>query len=178
MPRPPRGRPRPRLRPGQGKANVNLSIDLAEFLAARRHHDSLFDLDVEGGATETAIIREIQYDAFGDTVAHVEFRRVTRGVAIESEVELVFVGQSRGGVLTPLVRVLTVKAIPSNIPDVIEVAADRFTEGRHVKASEIPLPAGVELAEDPDLDVAVVASATAVDTATEETAEGETPAAE
>jgi len=43
---------------GEGKDNVNIHIDEDEFLAARRHHEHLFDLELDSD-TETALIREL-----------------------------------------------------------------------------------------------------------------------
>jgi large subunit ribosomal protein L25 len=144
---------------GEGKANVDLSIDLDEFLAARRHHEKLFDLDVEGGETETAVVRELQYDLLGENLVHAEFQRVVRGVETEAEVDLTFVGQFRGGILTPSHHTLTVRAIPSKLPDVLEVHADRLEVEHVLLAKDLPLPEGVSLACDPELQVAVVSSA-------------------
>lgn len=158
---------------GQGKDNLDVALDSAAFLAARRHHESLFDIDVSGVGLETAMVREIQYDAFGDNVIHVEFRRVTRGVEIEAEVDVHFVGMAKGGVISPLVRTITVKAIPSKIPDEIEVDSSAFTEGQTVLASDVKLPEGVALAGDPEEHVAVVAGASSVEPAAEEGEEGE-----
>lgn len=153
---------------GQGKDNLDVALDSAAFLAARRHHESLFDIDVAGSGLETAMVREIQYDAFGDNVIHVEFRRVTRGVAIDAEIDLHFVGIARGGVISPLVRTISVRAIPSKLPDEIEVDASAFSEGDTVLASDVKLPEGVELTGDPEEHVAVVTGATEMDVEPEE----------
>lgn len=153
---------------GEGKANADLSIDLAEFLAARRHHESLFDIEVVGGDTETAMVREIQYDSLGEELVHAEFRRVVRGVEIEAEVELVFVGNYRFGVMQPLHTTLAVKAIPSKIPDSIEIQKDRLEVEQFLFAKDLALPEGVSLACEPDFQIAVVASAEGVDVDTEE----------
>ena len=161
---------------GEGKSNLDLSIDLAEFLAARRHHESLFDFEVEGGGTETAMVRELQYDLLGESLVHAEFRRVVRGVEIETEVELIFLGEFRGGVMQPLHTTLLVKAIPSKVPDSIEIHKDRLEVEQFLFAKDLKLPDGVSLACEPDFQIAVVASAEGVDESAED--EGEDDDAE
>ena len=156
---------------GEGKPNTDLSIDTAEFEAARRHHENLFDLAVEGGGEETAIVREIQYDLLGEAIVHVEFQRVTRGVETEKEVDLAFTGQFRGGILTPVHSTITIKAIPSKLPDVLEVQMDHLEVEHMLLAREVPLPEGVSLACDPELQMAVVASAEGADEPTDGEAE-------
>jgi len=163
---------------GEGKNHVDISIDLAEFLTARRKHEALFDIAIEGGAKETAVIRELQWDAFGDHIVHVEFRRVTRGVAIEAEVDLHFVGQSKNGVLTPTHDSLRIRAIPSKIPEAIEINVEHLPDEHVILAKHLRLPEGVSLACPADMAVAVLAKASAMDepAAPDAPAAGATPA--
>ena len=100
---------------GEHKDSVHVSIDETEFLAARRHHEHLFDLEIEGGANETAVVNELHWDPFGDSILHVEFRRVVRGQKTEVEVELEFIGHPKGGVLNHVMTHITVKELPSEI---------------------------------------------------------------
>lgn len=137
------------------ESHIDISIDEREFLAARRAHVHLYDLDVEG-STETAVVRELQWDTFGDHILHIEFKTVVRGVATESEVALAFVGTPKGGVVNHLVDHLTVLCIPSLIPDNLEVSIEGLEPGSHVKARDIKLPEGITLSGDPSLDVAMI----------------------
>jgi len=147
---------------GEGGENLEISIDSREFWTARRGHVHLFDIEV-GGATEPAIVRELQWDPFGESILHVEFRRVTRGVKIESEVELEFEGHPKGGVLNHLVTHLTVLTLPSEIPDVLVIKVDELEPGHPLTAADVPLPEGVELAMEPETPIAVVTLTRSVD---------------
>jgi large subunit ribosomal protein L25 len=139
---------------GEGQ-HIDISIDEREFLAARRAHVHLYDLEVDG-QLESAVVRELQWDTFGDRLLHVEFKKVTRGVETESEVDLAFVGMPKGGVVNHLVDHVTIRCIPSLIPDALEVPVEGLEPGSHVKASSIRLPEGVSLAIDPEVDVATI----------------------
>jgi large subunit ribosomal protein L25 len=150
--------------------HVDFSIDMREFLATRRHHTHLYDIDLEG-TKESAVVRELQWDAFGDNIIHVEFKRVQRGVETESEVMIEWVGQPKGGILNHLVDHITVSCIPSLIPDSIEVRVEHLEEGQHLKASDLKLPEGISLAIDPETEIATVI--TAGGGASDEAGEGE-----
>lgn len=163
--------------------HVDIVLDEQQFLSARRHHVHLYDLDIEG-KTESAVVREIQWDALGDRVLHVEFKRVVRGVETEAEVELEFFGHpAHNGLVNTLLTHITIRTIPSKIPDKIEVAVEGMEPGHHIKARDLVLPEGVSLAVDPDTDVATISGAHLVEE--EETplvegepgAEGESPEA-
>ncbi len=137
--------------------HLNFHLDQAEFLTSRRQHTHLYDLEM-GGKTHSAVVRELQYDALGSDIIHVEFKPVTRGVATESDVELSFVGAVTDGVLNQSVSHITISSLPSLIPDEIEVRVGGLAAGTHIVASQLNLPEGVELAIDPDTEIAVISA--------------------
>lgn len=161
------------LQPADGKDHLDFAIDEREFLATRRAHVHLYDIEV-GGASETAVVRELQWDSFGDNIIHVEFKRVQRGVETETEVELHFVGNPKG-VVNHTIQHLTIKSIPSKIPDEIEVNVDGMEEGTHILAKDLKLPEGVSLGVDPETEVAVIAGVREEAAPAEEGEEGEEP---
>ena len=129
---------------GENQANLDISVDAAEFARARRHHTHLFDLSVEGGKSEPAMVRELQYDAMGDNIIHVEFLRVVLGQKTETEVELEFTGHPQGGVLNHLMTHITISCLPSEIPDSITVPVAKLEVGDSLHVSDIVLPKGAE----------------------------------
>ena len=155
---------------GEGKDNLDVSIDEEAFLTARRQHEHLFDLELDKGEPETAMVRELQWDLLGDTILHVEFRRVVRGQKTQVEVELDFTGHAKGGVLNHVLTQLSILCLPSQIPDSIEVRVDDLELGVPLFAKDIVLPEGAELVTDPDAQVGVVS---VVKEVVDEPAEGE-----
>ncbi len=154
--------------------HVDLHFDEAEFHAARRAHAHLFDRAVDG-KPESAIVRELQWDALGDTLLHVEFKRVIRGQKTESSVPLAFTG-TPAGILNHDLDTVTISCIPSLIPDAIKVSVDGLEPGTHVKASDVQMPEGIELVLDPDTEIAVISEMKAAAPAAgdaDEAAEGE-----
>lgn len=141
---------------GENQANLDLSVDAAEFARARRHHTHLFDLKVEGGKSEPAMVRELQYDAMGDHIIHVEFLRVVLGQRTETEVELEFTGHPQGGVLNHLITQVTISCLPSEIPDSIVVPVGHLEVGDSLHISDIQLPKGAEHVLDAEDVVATV----------------------
>jgi large subunit ribosomal protein L25 len=138
--------------------HVDVSIDASEFLASRRAHVHLYDIDVEG-TQETAVVEDLQWDTFGDSIIHIEFRKVQRGVATLTEVALEFVGHPLSGVINHLVDSIEISCLPSLIPDSLLVKVEGLAEGSHLKAADILLPEGVTLACDPGLDIATIIGA-------------------
>jgi large subunit ribosomal protein L25 len=153
-------------------AHVDFSLDEAEFLTSRRQHVHLYDIDL-GGEVESAVVRELQWDALGESILHIEFKRVQRGVETEAEVELEFVGTPKHGMVNHLVTHVTVLCLPSLIPDSIEVKVGDLAEGEHVRAKDLLLPEGVKLAIPADTEVAVISGTPVVDLEAPSEEEGE-----
>lgn len=141
---------------GEGKPHVDLSIDEHEFLGARRHHEHVFQLEFEGGGTDSVMVKELQWHPLGDSITHVEFRRVDLTRETEAEVMLEFIGHPKGGVLNHLLSNVIVAAIPSKIPDSIEVNVDAMEMGKPLFARDLKLPEGVRLVTAPNTSIAVV----------------------
>src|SRR6185295_16440325 len=133
-----------------------LTIDEHEFLAARRAHEHVFTLEFEGGGSDSAMVRELHWDPLGEDILHVEFRRVDLTRETEAEVMLEFVGHPKGGVLNHLVALVKVAAIPSKIPDKIEVKVDAMELGHPLFASDLRLPPDVRLVTPGTTAIAVV----------------------
>jgi len=141
---------------GEGKQSLFLHIDEHEFLTARRRHEHVFMLELEGGASDSVMVRELQWDPLGEDIVHVEFRRVDLTRETEAEVPLEFVGHPKGGVLNHTVALVTVAAIPSKIPDSIEVKVDAMELGHPLYARDLKLPEGVRLVTPGNVSIAVV----------------------
>ncbi len=134
------------------RPHLNVAVDEAEFLASRRKHQHVYQLQLDSGV-ETTIVRELQWDVFGDHIAHIEFRRVDLNKKTEVDVDLHFVGHPKG-VLNQLVTHVKVLALPTEIPDELEVVVADLEPGTSVTAGQIKLPEGVELVTPPQVTVA------------------------
>jgi len=132
--------------------HLDVAVDEAEFMASRRKHQHVYQLQLDSGV-ETTIVRELQWDVFGSHITHIEFRRVDLNKKTEVEVDLHFVGHPKG-VLNQLVSHVKVLALPTEIPDDLEVSVADLEPGTSVTAEKIKLPAGVELVTPPQVTVA------------------------
>jgi len=132
--------------------HLDISVDAADFMSARRHHEHVYELDV-AGAHETALIRELTWDVFGEKILHVEFRRVELGKSTDIEVEIIFEGHAKG-ILNHVITHIMVSAKPKDIPDSVELKIEGLEPGAHLTAADLLLPEGVTLAVDPATSVA------------------------
>lgn len=141
--------------------------------------NTILNLMVDDRDAERALVREVQVHPFRTELLHVDFLRVQRGVAIEVQVPVhaigVPAGVRDGGVLEHIVHDITVKCVPSRIPEAIEVSVDHLEAGDVLRVSDLELPEGVENLADPQQAVCAVAIPRAPDLDEEEEAVGEEP---
>lgn len=138
--------------------HIDLSIELREFLAARRAHAHLFDISI-GGDVESAVVQHIDWDPIRGEMLHVEFRRVKKGVVDTFEVPILIFGHPKGGVASLLHAEVQIRTLPSLIPDSIEIDVSEAVEGAVITAADVPLPEGVTWAMDPGTELVAISSA-------------------
>jgi large subunit ribosomal protein L25 len=138
--------------------HVDLHIEEHNFMATRRRHTHLYEIDLKG-QLQMVVVRELQWDTFGEAIVHIEFKRVQRDVKTDSLVELEFTGHPKGGIINHLVTNVTVRCVPLLIPDVIDVPVGHLELGGVVYARDLKLPEGVEFVGNKDQKIAVVVMA-------------------
>lgn len=161
--------------------HADIHIEEHNFLATRRRHTHLYEIEVEGQkGLQMVVVRELQWDTFGEQIVHIDFKRVQKDVKTNSEVELEYTGVPKGGILNHLVTHVTVRCVPTLIPDEIEVPVGHLELGNAVYLKDLKMPEGVELIGNKELKIAVVVMAAkpeVVATAAEGAEAAATPAA-
>lgn len=136
---------------GHQEAAVSVAVS-AEALdrAIRVQHARVLDLQMDGGKTETVLIRELQWDHLGKHMLHVDFARVsaTDTVRVTVPVELRNTPKATGGgVLDQPFHTLHVECSPTAIPDSIRIDITNLTLGAPIHVSDLTLPPGVKVLE-------------------------------
>jgi large subunit ribosomal protein L25 len=125
-----------------------------------------------------ALVKDFQVDALRRDVTHVDLLAIDPDKEVRAEVPLEFNGKPKGtiegGQLRIVLRSLTVRAKPSDIPVKLEVDVSPLEIGDVIHVSAIALPTGVASVTGRDL--AVVTCAAPEEDKTPTTAEGTAPA--
>lgn len=121
-------------------------------------------LDVElNGKSETALLRDVQWDYLGLGVEHVDLMRVdpNERLTIEVHVELkgVAPGILGGGVLDHALRTVTIECPVVQIPDNISVKVTSMEIGDVIHVKELELPPNTRILNNPEIVVVRIAKA-------------------
>ena len=160
----------------QAPTPISLTRDSVWEMIKKKTH--LAELEMDGGANETVLVREIQWDHLGKEIIHLDFARVSAGDSIETEVPIELRGTApglaEGGILEQLIHDLAIVCRADAIPDNIKVDVSDLHIGKAIHVKELKLPEGVVAQADPDTLVVHVTTKVA-EAAPAEAAEGIQP---
>src|SRR5689334_9008505 len=77
---------------GHGKEAVSVAVASEAMVATVRHGARVVQL--QGAVSESALIRELQYDPFGLSILHVDFARVSAHERVHVKVPVEIKGQA------------------------------------------------------------------------------------
>ena len=144
---------------GGHREPVAITVDrraIAELIQKSEHGKRSIFLLKMGGTDQQrhAMIKEIQIDPISRKMIHIDFVRVMMDEVIRVNVPVHLSGVARGvkegGVLDWQIRELHVECLPNAIPDAIEVDVDDVGVHDYVHVSDLKLPEGVKVFEDPE----------------------------
>ena len=167
---------------GHGSDPKHLALPAIEFARVVREHGQNAVLTLEIDSTsELALTKTVTTHPIKNYIEHVDLLLVQRGEKVNVEVPVVITGEATPGTLvTQDATTIEVSVEALHIPEQFEVSVAGVQAGAQILAKDIALPAGAELATDPEtLIVAVNVAPTAgeMEGTTEGEEEAEAPAA-
>ncbi len=135
---------------GAGKEPASISIAEKDLIAVQKAGGNVIVEITLPTGTEQAIIKEVQYHVVKDTPIHIDFQRVSMDHAIETVVPVVLTGEcafakANGAIVDHVLREVTIKCLPADIPHHIEVDVTNVTIEKHVSVADIKAPKGVTI---------------------------------
>jgi len=95
-----------------------------------------------GDTTYNAVLQDIQFHPVTENILHIDFYQLFEDKEIAMDIPVVLTGNSigvrAGGVLRRNRRKLRIKALPTNLPDFIEVDISKLRIGNKVYVSQLP----------------------------------------
>lgn len=150
---------------GRTREPLSLAIPAREFdrlLEKFAAENTVIELTVEGAMSRT-LIREIQRHPVKRNVLHVDFQELVAGERMVVRIPIVLQGtaegvRNSGGILSQVLQELECRVDPLNMPSHIAVDVTPISIGHSIHVSEITIPEGVEVLDDPGSTIAVVAA--------------------
>lgn len=135
---------------GKKLTSENLIVSTGEFtkVFSTAGETGLIELEIDG-KVKPVLIHHVQKDPVKETLLHVEFHQVDLKEKVHASVPLVLIGESpvvaqKAGVVLNLLSDVEVEALPTDLPEKIEVDVTALSEvGQELKVSDLHFPEGV-----------------------------------
>ncbi len=136
---------------GHGKECINLSVD--SRAVSKMVDTGHYIVSLSGAVSDTAMIKDVQWDAFGSSILHIDLARVDAAEAIEVSLPLHVKGDApganMGGMVSQLSHELKITCPANALPDFLEVSIDDLQLDGSIIASDVALPEGATLVGNP-----------------------------
>ncbi len=139
---------------GAGKAPLAITLKGNEIARAILHesfYSSILTLNIDG-ATEKAVVKDMQRHPAKDSVMHMDFLRVNQNKPIHMNVPIHFINEDKcvgvklgGGKINHLMSEVEISCLPKDLPEYIEVDMTSVEVETTLHLSDIVPPAGVTI---------------------------------
>lgn len=169
---------------GDNKDPQTISVDprhIMKQLEVGALYNTIYTIDVDGGAKEKALPRDVQFHPVTDAPIHIDFMRLRKGSKINVMVSVHFInegdspGLTGGGILNVTRDEVELLCPVDDIPNEVVCDLSGTDIGDTIRISGVTLPEGVEpVIQDRDFVVANIAGAAIAEPVeTDEDEEGE-----
>jgi large subunit ribosomal protein L25 len=134
---------------GHGEKPQHITLPARELGVALKQSNVLLDIMIDGKA-ELTLPKAIVRDPLKQILEHVDLVLVRRGEKVVVSVPVHAIGEhDRDGILEHVNNTIEVRVEATAIPNFLEVNIEGMHSGESRYASDVKLPAGVELESDP-----------------------------
>ncbi len=134
---------------GHGEKPLHITLNAKEIGVALKQSNVLLDITIDG-KSELTLPKVIVRDPLKQILEHIDLVLVRRGEKVVVAVPVHTVGEhDRDGILEHVHNTIDVRVDASSIPSFLELDIQGLASGTSKYASDVKLPAGVELDSDP-----------------------------
>jgi large subunit ribosomal protein L25 len=146
---------------GSHEEGVTFQVGTRELRRVLVDGSALIDVKIGGEKTVPAILKDRQLHPVREEVVHVDFLEVNLKEKIRATVTLELTGAEEaagvkeGGILDHSTREVEIEALPTDIPEFIEIDVTALDVGSTLTLADLQTPEGVEIVHEHPEDVVV-----------------------
>ncbi len=124
--------------------------DITRIMRSKSGHNSIFDVEVEGGERTPVILADEQFDPVKGHLLHVDLRRIDLTRKLRVSIPIHTSGEAKGvkqqgGILDVVTRSIEIECVPDDIPNDYEVNVTELMIGGTIRVSDLPVKTGVRV---------------------------------
>ncbi len=149
---------------GAGLDAIAVTVDpkaITKILHSESGHNTIFDLNIEGGAASKAMIVDWQREPIKSKLLHIDMKRIAMDKMMRVSVPVQLVGvpvgvKTQGGILDHVLREVEIECLPSDIPSHIDVDVTGLEMNQAIHISDLPHSGKLKFLGEEDATVAHV----------------------
>jgi large subunit ribosomal protein L25 len=142
---------------GHGTEPQHVSLPAHEVALLLRKANAILDLQLDGGANQLALVKDVQKDPLRQIIEHIDLIVLRKGERVEVDVAVHVTGEPVAGTAIDLdAKSITIEALATNIPQNVVVDVEGLDAGTQIFAKDVALPEGSVLITDPDVLVVAI----------------------
>ena len=149
---------------GAGLDAIAVTVDpkrIIKILHSESGHNTIFDLNIEGGAASKAMIVDWQNEPIKGKLLHIDMKRIAMDKMMRVSVPVQLVGvpvgvKTQGGILDHVLREVEIECLPSDIPSHIDVDVSNLEMNQAIHISDLPHSGKLKFLGEEDATVAHV----------------------
>lgn len=140
---------------GSTETPVSIELDHNDLFHALRKeafHASILDLEIDGSAASSVLLRDVQMHPFKQQVLHIDFQRVAADTKIHVRVPIHYINAESSpavklsaNVISHVMNDIEVICLPKDLPEFIEIDLGNLEAQGAVHVSDLKLPEGVSV---------------------------------
>ena len=131
---------------GAGQPPVPVTVDpkvITKILHSDSGHNSIFDLNIEGGTGSKVMIVDWQNEPIKGKLLHIDLKRIAMNVRMTVSVPVQLTGtavgvKNGGGVLSQVLHEVEIECLPDDIPSHIDVDISNLEVNGAIHIKELP----------------------------------------
>ena len=149
---------------GAGEETATFQVEERALRHALQDGSAVLDLKLDGSGERPVIIKQEQRDPVRGELLHIDLLQVRLDETIQTQVSVELTGGEdapgvkEGGVLEHVTRELNIEALPTSLPERIEVDVSGLEAAGTLGLSSVPVPEGVTFLD--DLEETIIATVT------------------
>jgi large subunit ribosomal protein L25 len=164
---------------GHGTEPQHVSLPAHEVALLLRKANAILDLQLDGGANQLALVKDVQKDPLRQIIEHIDLIVLRKGERVEVDVAVHISGEPVSGASVDLdAKSISIEALATNIPQNVVVDVEGLEAGTQIFAKDVTRPEGSVLLTDPETLVVAISIPAEQDLGEVAEAEVEVPAVE
>lgn len=151
---------------GGGSENRNVKVRskaFREVISQSASTNILVTLELDGGGSQLAFVKDLQHDPISGNVLHADFLAIGENTEITAQIPVTLTGEAigvkAGGQLEQLLYNIEIKCLPKDLPESLTADVTDLDVGSVLHIGEVPWPEGAMPTLNDDVVVALVAKA-------------------